>query len=205
MPIVLGAVGIAESISGSASRQLKPMLIILAGALTAYGLADGKLAFMAGGLLLVFVLAFSILLEAHLPRREADMVSLMLLLSAGLILRGPYPFPDYPQIGNSPEEQIVHAMQVELEPGSRVLVPVPAPALAARMTEILMERVPMEGMTSDGFTLWLEREQIRAIYMDQRFGMDAALKAWIEAGEGHTLTTAASAGEGLVRLLTTIP
>jgi hypothetical protein len=96
----------------------------------------------------------------------------VVMLGAGLILRGPYSFPDYPRVGLSAQERAVHFLEENLPPGSTVAVPVPLPALAARMADIELSGAPASSSGAGDLGHWLADNEVRAVYVDPSFIQD---------------------------------
>jgi len=105
-----------------------------------------------------------------------------MLLAAGLILRGGYPFPDYSPMGTSPEEQVIHYLQAVLPRESRVLESLPLPAVAARMAEVSWSSAPDEISNASEFLAWLTQNRIQAVFVDSRNVPRPDLVALLESG-----------------------
>lgn len=201
IPLILGTIGISHSLGSEVSHGERRALLLFAMLFAAYAWVDKKPAFLMGGVVLAFALGLAWLLRPRMRvPADAEVLSLLLLLAAGLILRGSYPFPDFPVIGESPEELAVHAMQARLPPRSRVLVPFPGPALAAGMKPISMPGRELEGMTADEFQEWMRSEDIHAIYLDRRHRPEPVLSQVIDAIWAKCLERGLASGEGTTRL-----
>jgi hypothetical protein len=106
----------------------------------------------------------------------------MLLLAAGLILHGSYPFPDYSPIGVSTEEAVVHYLGSEFPPGSHILEALPLPAIAAKMTDVPWSAAP-EGLASPAeLRGWMEAEGIPTSLVDERDPQRPDLVALLKSG-----------------------
>ena len=202
IPLIVGSIGISDIFNSNVSNRQRGVQLLVVITFALYGYVDNKLAFMMGGFITacVFALAWIMRLRIRSPI-EAETLSLMLLLVAGIILRGSYTFPNYPSLRNYPEQQAIHAMQAELPSDSWVLVPFPSPAVAAGMRDFLMSRTPIEEMSSDDFHEWLKCEEIRAIYVDSRYEINPVLSEWIESGVDNYLKLWPVSDEGMIRLL----
>lgn len=201
LPLVLGAIGMGHALGSEVSDTQRRAHLLVAILLAAYGLLDNKLALLMGGLVMVFVLGLAWLMHSRneIPR-TAEAFSLLLLLAAGLILRGSYHFPDFPVLGKSPEEKAVHVMQAELPPGSKVLIQIPGPALAAGMKPVKLTGPHEEGMTVDELQTMLRSEGIGAIYVDRRYKMDPVLSRLLDSVWGKCLEGGHATGAGPIRL-----
>jgi hypothetical protein len=183
--LVLSSVGLTSvlrgQLTGVENRLLFTGLLLLA----AYGLLDGKLALLVVGIVLASAMLLSSLIR---PQGNAepgpDLRGTALVLAAGLILRGSYPFPDYSPIGTSPEEQVVHYLEKELPRESRILESLPLPANAARMMEVSWSSAPDEISDPSEFLEWLAEGRIRAVFVDSRDVPRPDLVALMEAGLG---------------------
>jgi len=181
VPLLLGAIGVAEVMRDEATGRDRRLHLLSALGLTLYALLDAKPAFLVAGLLLAVVLTLREIIRRSSPAGgHAVAVPFLLLLVAGLILRGPFPFPDYPQIGNSPQEQAIHILQRELAPRSRVLAPFPLPALAAGMEDVGPGDLPDSFATAESLRVWLAGENIRGVYWDTHNPIRSDLVPWIE-------------------------
>ncbi len=183
--LVLSAIGLTSTLAEGLTDTERRIPQVAMALLAAYGLIDDKSAFVVAGL--VMSGAFALI---HLTRRPgisgpaAEYSGLAVLLAAGLILRGSYPFPNYPQIGESPEEAVVHYLQKELPIGSRIMEALPLPAAASGMVEVTWNKAPAGLSTSADLRSWMVTGDIRAVYVDARDAMRPDLVALLEAGLG---------------------
>jgi hypothetical protein len=196
LPLVLAEVGIVYPLSRDSTRAERLAFGLTAAGLAAYGLLDNKLAILVGGVILFSVAALVGLLRSRRLISETAMATpLLLALAGGLILRGPFNFPDYAHFGTSPPERAVHFMAQNLPAGSRVVTEVPLPAIAAGMQEVLPSKLA-DAASAGGLCDGLRRLGIRAIYVDSALRRDHSV-----------LTEAASQllGNGLEVGITTDP
>ncbi len=183
--LVLSAVGLGSALSDDLGRAGKHLPLIGASLLAGYGLLDAKLAFLTAGVVLGGGLVLSWLTNTRMGEGGASQLRTeAFLLAAGLILRGAFPFPDYPPIGISPHEQVVHYLQGALPQESRILESLPLPAVAARMAEASWSSVPTGIPTPGELSEWLETAAIEAVYVDSRDVPRPELSALLEAGLG---------------------
>ena len=186
-PLILGlsSVGLSSTLWDDLGKGGKHLPLIGASLLAGYGLLDAKLAFLTAGVVLGSALVLIRLTRSGMGEGAASQSrAAALLLAAGLILRGSFPFPDYPPIGISPHEQVVHYLQGALPQQSRILESLPLPAVAARMAEAPWSRVPTGISTPVELGEWLETEAIEAVYIDSRDVPRPELAALLEAGLG---------------------
>lgn len=201
LPLVLGAIGISHALGPEVSDTQRLTHLLVAILLVVYGWLDAKLALLMGGLIMAFVLglAWRIQLRTNTPR-TGEVFSLMLLLAGALVLRGSYHFPDFPELGSSPEENAIHVMQSKLPPGSKVLISVPGPALAAGMKPVKFSEPGEEATTEDKLQTLLRDEDIRAIYIDRRYRMERPLSELLDSIWSNCLERGHAAGDGPIRL-----
>lgn len=192
VPLILGAIGVAQVLRGEATSRERKGQFLMASGMAVYALLDAKPAFLVAGLLLAAVLTMREILTPSTAGSPPAAALPLLLLAAGLILRGSFPFPDYPQVGNSPEEQAIHTLQRELAPRSRVLTPFPLPAVAAGMEDIGPGDLPDSFVTAESFRAWLAGEDIRAVYWDTRNPIRSDLALWIEGSAAGLFSPAPS-------------
>lgn len=167
LPLLLGAIGITEIFKNEALRFDKLLFLITAGLLFVLSWITNKPAFLIGFLLLTSVLVIHLLANSKIKLNPEKLhFSIFLLLAAGLILREPYPFPNYPSIGKSASERAIHYLEAELPVLSTVLVPSPLPAIAARMSYITMDGLPADIPSITDFAKFLHQNNVQAVYLD---------------------------------------
>jgi len=142
LPLVLAAVGVVFPLSHDVRRAEAALFGVTAFGLAVYALLDNKLAFLPGGtaLLAGWGLVW-ILRSRHVLAKDMLAAPLLLFFIAGLIVRGPFTFPDYPHFGTLPRERAVHFMEQNLAAGSRIISALPLPAVAARMEQVAPSRL----------------------------------------------------------------
>jgi hypothetical protein len=200
--IVFAAMGIGHVCSRDRSRGEKSIFLALSALLAGYGWADHKPAVLMGGLIVMVAIALGWI--ATRPNWGLDTEAAapaLILLCAGLILRGPYSFPDYPSIGGSEEEQAIHYMQREIPEWSQILVHWPLPAIASGMVDVGMGEVPEDIATAEAFVDWLASQDIRAVYHDNYFVPGPDLIRLIEESEGRFLDRGFLSQDGRIRVL----
>ena len=167
------------------SAMARRVLFASALLLTGYGLLDANLAFLVAGLVMAGALALISLTERSEDSRTVKEVrGAAILLAAGLILRGGYPFPDYSPIGTSPEEQVVHYLQAILPRESHVLESLPLPAVAAGMAEVSWGDEVRSLSTPEELQAWLISQEIDAVFIDSRDIPSPGLVDLFAAGTG---------------------
>jgi hypothetical protein len=172
--------------------------------LAIYGGIDGKLAFLASGLIAFVALWIAWLSSSWLGNgnREKSSLALLVIFSAGILLHGSYPFPNFPSLGSSTEAEAVRFLEEHLPVGSNILVPTPLPALASKMTHILAYRVPLQVNSVESLRDWLFEDNIRAIYIDSVFIHSfASLWSLLEEMIGKDLDVTFSGPQERIRIL----
>lgn len=195
--ILLAAIGASFIFRAHVPRGERIAQYLSALLIGMYALADGKPAFLLAGLLIPVVLALQDLLRPRLLGLGGELaVPLLLMFGVGLVLRGPFPFPNLHGLGGSPEELAVHFLEAQLPRESRVLVPFPLPAVAARMIDINLSEAPANLRSSDELWSWLKETGILAIYWDPRYAIRPEVLQVIESGIGRFFEVGFTAGEG---------
>ncbi|HET7009376.1 MAG TPA: hypothetical protein VFI11_01255, partial [Anaerolineales bacterium] len=167
LPLVLAAVGVVFPISRDATRVEAVFFGLTAIGLGVYSLLDNKLAFLPGAALLLAVWGIVWLLRRrHLLAEDSLAVPLLLAFIAGLIVRSPFTFPDYPHFGTLPRERAVHYLEQNLPTGSRVISALPLPAIAARMEQVIPDKV-RQPSSALGVCGELRILGVGAIYVDE--------------------------------------
>lgn len=169
-----------------------------------FGLAASKLGLAVGGLLVLaaMLLADGLGWAGLIPDvRAGKAVLLGLFLCGGLVLRTPFPFPNYAALGQSPEEQAVHFLEASLPQGSFVMVPFPGPALAARMDEVEPADVPSSVNTSVEFEAWIQSKGVDAVYLDSRYKQPQTVYDLAQSMAQGGLKVGFTSSDGQIRVL----
>lgn len=133
--------------------------------------------------------------------------TLLVLLAAGLILRGSYPQPVIRSLGSEPEEQALIVAADILEPGENVASTSPGFAWALKAIYISLSSPDTpSGRSPQDFVGWLRSQNVGVVYvnstlMEQSPGVWALLQA---APEG-SLTEQYVSDDGSVRILEVAP
>lgn len=172
LPLVLAAVGIVYPLAQDSKHAERLVFGLSAAGLAVYGLLDNKLAILVGGVILFSAAALVWLLRSRRLTREPAMATpLLLVFAGGLILRGPFNFPNYTHFGASAAERAVHYMAQNLPAGSRVVTAVPLPAIAARMQDVPPAKLA-DSASAEALCHGLRRLDISAIYVDSALRRD---------------------------------
>ncbi|OGO19839.1 MAG: hypothetical protein A2Z14_17750 [Chloroflexi bacterium RBG_16_48_8] len=123
-------------------------------------------------------------------------VGLLIFLCAGLILRGGYRFPDYPSIGDYPDEKALVYLTKTLEPGSRVGTYAPLNAWAAKLVSVNMSVQLRSLETPQKFVQWMQDEKLQAIYVEGALrSAEASVWSLIQEEIGKSLEVGFTTGE----------
>lgn len=183
IPMILGAIGMAAAFARDSHPVERGFLLIVSILLCVYSLVDHKPAFLYGFILVTAIFGITWLVRSRSQINDKPFLApLMMLLIAGLILREPYPFPEYSFLGKSSEELAVQYMEKSLLVRTKVLVPFPLPAVAARMVDITTRTDPKGVDSIQALWTWLAERGIRAAYVDSRYSINKNITVLLEAG-----------------------
>ena len=201
LPMILGAIGMAAAFALD-SRPIERALLLIVSTLSClYSWVDHKPAFLYGSILVTAIFGITWLLRPRLlSSGNARLAPLILVFIAGLILRDPYPFPDYSALGKSSAEIAVHYMENNLPVRTKVLVPFPLPAVAARMVDVTTSSIPKDIDAVQDLWTWLSERDIRAAYVDDRYQINKDISALLESGLGQYFDIGFTSQDGFVRV-----
>jgi hypothetical protein len=154
-------------------RRLLAWVAVLVG-FGAYGLIDNKLgiAYGAGIFLLGLLIADRVL---GIQRGEAHgrAQALLVLLCAGLIIRGSFPSPVIRSPGLDPIEQAVAYLASHYERNAPLAAGYPGIAWASRMTYVGLvdEDVPLDSSPRE-FLQWMADQGVQAVFVDRTLFAD---------------------------------
>jgi hypothetical protein len=201
LPMILGAIGMAAAFALD-SRPIERALLLIVSTLSClYSWVDHKPAFLYGSILVTAIFGITWLLRPRLQSSgNARLAPLMLLLIAGLILGGPYPFSQYSPLGKSSAEIAVHYMENNLPVRTKVLVPFPLPAVATRMVDVTTNSIPKDIDAVQDLWTWLSERDIRAAYVDDCYQVNKDISALLESGLGQYFNIGFTSQDGFVRV-----
>jgi len=186
LPMILGSIGIASAFDLDLHTVERAVLLVFSALCCVYSLVDHKPAFLYGSILVTVILVLTWLFHSRWQASgTVRLAPMLLLLLAGLILRAPYPFPDYSIYGKSSEELAVHYMEKSLPVRTKVLVPFPIPAVAAKMVDVTTDSVPRNVDAAQELWKWLTEKDIAAAYVDARYPVDKNITDLFETGLGQ--------------------
>jgi len=161
----LAAIGLSATLSNLENTlERRVVSLVMLGA-AIYGIVDNKLAIYYGASLTLLAMWAIVFLQRKV--QISKLSTLLILLCAGLVLRGGYPSPILRELGLDPKEQAVAFLVENYEPNTFVGTGSPGVVWAARMraanltsTDVPTNRSPEE------FLQWLKRQNIEIIYVD---------------------------------------
>jgi hypothetical protein len=161
----LASIGLFSILSNLRSRVEVGWITVLMLGLSVYGLVDNKLAIFYGAA--VFIVAIWIIYlfqkHDHVPKG----VSFLILLAAGIVLRGNFPSPKIRDLGSDPKEQAILFMVDNFSTNTTFAAGSPGVIWAAKMgyAGLASWDVPKD-KTSPEFIDWMADQGIDAIYVD---------------------------------------
>lgn len=131
-----------------------------------YSIIDNKLAIFYGAALILLSLWIIYLYQSQKGQQVSTAIFL-LLLCAGIVIRGEFPSPKIRVLGTDPKEQAVVFMMENFPPDTTIAAGAPGVVWAAKMGYggLASRDVPRE-RTSQEFLQWLSDQGIEAIYVD---------------------------------------
>ncbi|OGO17519.1 MAG: hypothetical protein A2Z14_00930 [Chloroflexi bacterium RBG_16_48_8] len=162
----LSSIGLFAILSNLRSRiEIGWLTLFLAGSCV-YGILDNKLAIFYGAAVFLLSLWILYLYQSQIGQQlKASMF--LLLLCAGIIIRGEFPSPKIRTLGSDPKEQAVTFMMETFPSDATIAAGAPGVVWAAKMgyAGLASGDVPRE-QTSQEFLQWLGDQGIEAIYVD---------------------------------------
>lgn len=197
IPILFTAAALSEQglLSRDSQRHILASIILFA-LLIIYAAIDGKPAFLVSGIIMFVALLLASLVQGWQTTRQPSGLFALIFLSAGLLLRPPFEFPNYPPIGQSAHEQVVHYLNQELDEGQRILSNLPLPAVAAGLQEVDPGQLPPDLSTAGELYQWMIDAEISAIYNPRHLKTDQNIRQLLIQGEGQYFHDGYSAEDG---------
>jgi hypothetical protein len=163
---LLASIGIYALLSNLRSRiEIGWATAVLLG-IGVYSVVDNKLAIYYGAALLLISIWIVYFYQIH-KREQIKPLMFVLLLCAGIIIRGEFPSPKLRVLGSDPKEQAVVFMMETFPPGSSLAAAAPGVVWAAKLNcAVLASRDVPQERTSEGFLQWLKDQGIQGIYVD---------------------------------------
>jgi len=162
----LASVGLFAILSNLKSKFELGWISILMLGLCVYSIADNKLAIFYGAAVFLAAIWIIYILQKDQDRMTKSVV-LLILLSAGIILRGNFPSPKIRSLGSDPKEQAILFMVENYSAKTTFAAGSPGVVWAAKMgyAGLASWDVPKD-KTSPEFIEWMADQGIEAIYVD---------------------------------------
>jgi hypothetical protein len=204
----LASIGLFSLLDRWEDRNERMMWLAALLAVAAYGFIDEKLAVYYGaGVFLVALLAI-LVIHGQTPKSSAaTATSLLILLAAGVVIRGNFPSPKTFRLGVEAKEQASVYLQEHLAPGTKVAAGSPGVVWASNMTYSGMasKDVPIY-KTSEEFLDWMVRQNIEAVYVDHSlYNTNPAVWNLLKPRIGEELDRVFVADEGDIQVLLVQP
>lgn len=201
LPIILAAVGLSWVFSPETRWWERLGVTILVFAMALYSLLDAKLGFLLAALLVFIVFAAAWLLRPQLlASSNPSLVPLLMMLAVGIILYGKYSFPNYPQLGKTEPEQAVHYLQQAVPPFGSILTPSQSIGIAARLNGLETGEAPGDLISPEQLQQWMWKNNIRAVYVEDRYGIRTDITALLAAGAGSAFEVGFTSASGAIRV-----
>lgn len=199
--LTLALMGVARLIEHDQSPREKVGVSLGLAAATVAFAASGKPAFVVAAVVLAFALWIRWLAQSSAQGQGLGLAGGLVFVCAGLILRGEYPFPNYPVLGDEPQERMIAQMSVLLPANARVASSTPLAPLAADMVWVSAPKL----RTSDQLQTWIADQEVDALFVDPSLSADAETWLIIEGGVGSRFLRAYSELNGSYALLVVSP
>jgi hypothetical protein len=162
----LASIGLFAILSNLRSRYEITWVSFFLLGVCVYGVLDNKLAIFYGAVILMVSLWILYLYQGQ-NGKQVKPFMFLLLLCAGIIVRGEFPSPKLRVLGSDPKEQVVVFMMETFSPETTVAAAIPGVVQAAKLNCAVLASgdVPL-GRTSQEFLQWLRDQGVDAIYVD---------------------------------------
>lgn len=170
----LSAIGLAALLRNISDRRERLVWSGLLLALVVYGIFGNKLAIYYGSVVFLVAIWVIYLLKNRFPlERDARLAPVLILLLAGIIIRGGFPSPVLPQAGTEAREQASLYMAEHLLADTKVAAASPGPVWSAKMVFANLAATDFPHLkTPREFIEWMKAEDIQAVYVDHTLTFD---------------------------------
>jgi hypothetical protein len=200
---ILASIGLFALLSNLRSRIEIGWATLFFVCFAVYGVLDNKLAIFYGAAVFIFCLWILYLYQFQ-QGQQVKPFMFLLLLCAGILIRGEFPSPKLRELGSDPKEQAVHFM-METFPSDTVLAAgSPGVVLAAKLNCAVLasDDVPQDRPSLE-FLQWLEDQGVDAIYVDHDlYNVLPVLWTLIEPQVGEGLERVFETDRGNYQILT---
>ena len=200
----LAALGLAGLLRNLDDRRERYIWYAVLLGLVLYGLVDNKLAIYYGAaVFLVALWLVYLTLRRYRTLQGLEAILLLILLCAGLIIRGNFPSPKLPALGSEAREQAAVFMAENLTPDTKVAAGSPGVVWLARMDYAAINAADTPRDKNDvEFLDWMIRQDIEAIFVDQSlYNSNPLVWGLIKSQIGEGIERVFSADEGDVQVL----
>ncbi|MBI9043048.1 MAG: glycosyltransferase family 39 protein [Anaerolineaceae bacterium] len=172
---ILASIGLSAITNNLHKKSEKVFILGSLILLIISGLFFNKLAIYYGAsLFLISFIAILMIRKRFVNLPKVNEYSLVLLLLAGIILRGNYPSPRMWTLGDQGDEMAAIYMMENLEKGTSVLAGSPGVPWLAKMNFLSLNSTDVPAMESKAvFHEWMQNEGISAVYVDYSISRDA--------------------------------
>jgi hypothetical protein len=202
--LILAGIGLSKIVADWSTKSMHRSWSFVLAALAAYGVIDNKLAITYNAILVLGALwiAYWLRLRSDHQFKNAGLAGWLVLLLAGIILRGDFPSFKVRVLGDDPREQALLALYEYLDEGDLVATRDPGMVVAARLTPLTLAStsVPLE-LEEDAFMDWLIDQGVEAVYADHMFASSPAIWEKIQPHIGTELERVFIADGGDIQIL----
>lgn len=199
--LALAAVGL-QAILVNLDRHERFAWFALLTMLIGMSLLTDKLAIAYSCGLFLVSLWIARVMQARGSLADYRAIALLIVLCAGLILRGPFPSPKIRTLGREPKEQALLALTRILPEDSFVAATSLFPAAAKmRLANLVSGDIPVN-VSPEDFLAWMRAEKIQAVYVDSTLYYDnPRLWSLIAPHIGQGLKRVFSVEDGNIQIL----
>lgn len=202
--LVFAAIGLANIVKDWSTRSTQWAWSLVLALLAAYGIIDSKLAITYNAVLVLGALWVAYWLRQQDRHQSSSVFAAgwLVLLLAGVILRGDFPSFKVRVLGDDPREQALLALYEYMDEGDLVAAREPGMVVAARMTPLTLASttVPLD-LPDDEFMDWLIDQGVVAVYADHMYASSPAIWELIQPSIGVELERVFTADGGDIQIL----
>jgi hypothetical protein len=161
-------IGLVAALGDLGGRRGKLVWSVVLGLLAVSTLVANKLAVFYGLSVLLLALWLCVLVQRALRgSRDVMPASLLVLACAGVIVRGGFPSPTLPTLGQAADEQAVVYLHDHFPPGTHIAAGAPGAVEMAGMSSATLAAadVPIN-RSAEAFVQWMRDQDIKAVYVD---------------------------------------
>jgi len=200
--IILSSIGLFSIFRQNSSPKERIIFLSLNLLLVLFGWLGAKLAFLTAGFVIASATILIIMINSSRQKEFTNKATpFLILLSAGIILRGSYKFPDFPSVGKSAREQAVYYLQANLPEHSNILVKVPLIPVAAGMVDVRSLDADGEIPDANSLSTVLRNQGLDAVVVDSIFPFSSGrIRQLLEEGRGEYFQLGFRDDDGIVEI-----